>query len=212
VTFRSYYEKSPNVLAIWRAFWGERFLVTLALMWDSFVQILVDAARSSWLAEDDGPAYDALRPLGQDRSIQQFPGEDWLQYRDRLRNAWNTWSRAGSFSIIVEQLALAGFPGATITRTGLTEFTVHFPVGTHSFTAAPAWGSFAWGDGTAYGPGNMTPEQAATIRGIIKQWKAHNWICRRVTFQLTGWAYGDGHSWGDPGLVWGGSQTEIGVY
>lgn len=213
MSFRSYLTNSPNVLSIWRAVWGEKFLMTLALMWDSFVQMLVDASRSSWLAENDGPAYDALRPLGQDRSIKQFPNENWVQYRGRLQDAWTTWSRAGSFSIIVEQLEIAGFPGAVILRTGLTEFDVIFPVGTHSVGPAPTYGSGTYGGGLVYGPTGITAEELSTIRGIIKQWKAHNWVCRKVTWIITGTVYGlPGVDYGDPGVLYGSSIVSVGVY
>lgn len=211
--YRDYWEKSRNTLAIFRGYWGERYRTAVGLLYDSFVQILVDAARSARLAEPDGPAYDALRPLGIERSIKQWPEENWSQYRSRLATPWDTWSRTG-FSRILDQLELAGFPGAFILRTGLTEFDVIFPVGTHTVGPAPTWGGgFIYGDGTRYGPTGITPTQLETVRGIIKQWKAHNWVCRKVTWVLSGWVYGDPSiHYGDPGLVWGGATVSVGVY
>jgi len=195
---------------------GQRMVATFGLLFDAIQQTILDAVLSPWLDETNGPAYDSLRLIGKEQSIPQFPEESWLQYRARLRDPWSTWARAGGPPLIIEQLALGGFPGAQIFRWSAggspSEFVVFFPAGSHPVTGpGAAWGSFVWGDGTHYGPTGITPAQIETIRGIIKHWKPAIWVCKKVIFELSGWTYGSGHTWGEPGLVWGGTQAEIGV-
>jgi hypothetical protein len=215
VTFRE--DLAERARGPFRGEYGAKFTATIGLLFDELVQMAFDALRAPWLQETNGPAYDALRPLGQEMSIPQFPEESWLQYRSRLRDGWLTWSRAGSADIICEQLELAGFPGAVWYRWtadgSVTEFQIFFPAGTHTVTASgPIIGS-GWliGDGTIIGPVGITRTQMDTIRGIINLWKPHNWICRKVKFEISGWTIGDGSIIGEPGLVIGGEHAEFTV-
>jgi hypothetical protein len=215
VTFRE--DLAARARGPFRGEFGAKFTATVGLLFDSLVQMAFDALRAPWARETNGPAYDALRPLGQECSIPQFPEEGWLQYRARIENPWEPWSRAGSASIICEQLELAGFPGAIWYRWGgsgyVTEFQIFFPIGTHTVTGAgPVVGS-GWlvGDGTIIGPVGLTTSQMDTIRGIIDLWKPHNWVCRKVKFELSGWTIGDGSLVGAPGLLVGGEHAEIAV-
>lgn len=215
MTFRS--DLAERAQGPFRGEFGAKFTATVGLLFDSLVQMAFDALRSPWARETDGPAYDALRPLGQECSIPQFPEESWLQYRSRIENPWEPWSRAGSAAIIVEQLELAGFPGAVWYRWGeggsLTEFQIFFPAGTHTVTASgpPYGGGSVYGAAT-YGPVGITSAQMDTIRGIINLWKPHNWVCRKVKFELTGLTYGTaGLTYGGPGLVFGGTHAEFTV-
>jgi hypothetical protein len=214
VTFRE--DLAERAQGPFRGEFGAKFTATIGLLFDSLVQMAFDALRAPWLQETNGPAYDALRPLGQEMSIPQFPEESWLQYRSRLRDGWSSWSRAGTANIICEQLELAGFPGAVWYRWGeggsLTEFQIFFPAGTHTVTAqGPLFGSFDFGDGSVFGPVGITSAQMDTIRGIINLWKPHNWVCRKVKFELSGWTFGSGHTFGEVGLVFGGTHAEFTV-
>jgi len=122
-----------------------------------------------------------------------------------------------------------------------SQFWVFFPEGTHTVTdpgprywddgSAPLYGSFPWGggatygthapgsgvgaflwgDGSTYGPIGITPESLLVIRSIIQKFKPARWICSGVIFEISGWTYGTGPSWGDPGLVWGGEVSTVGV-
>lgn len=195
---------------------GQRMVAAFGTLFDSIQQTILDAVLSPWLDEPNGPAYDALRLLGREQSIPQFPGESWIQYRARLRNPWSTWARAGGPPLIIEQLALAGFPGAQIFRWSAggspSEFVVFYPYGSHPVTGPGATiGSFVVGDGTAVGPTGITASQMESIRGIINHWKPAIWVCKKVIFELSGWTIGDGHIVGEAGLLIGGSQAEFGV-
>lgn len=214
MTFRS--DLAERAQGPFRGEFGAKFTATVGLLFDSLVQMAFDALRAPWLQETNGPAYDALRPLGQETSIPQFPEESWLQYRSRLRDAWSSWSRAGSAAIIVEQLELAGFPGAIWYRWGeggsLTEFQIFFPAGTHTVTGMPTYDSgLLYDDGSVYGPLGITATQMDTIRGIVNLWKPHNWVCRKVKFEVTGPTYDTGLFYDAPGLVYGGEHAEFEV-
>ncbi len=212
MTFRE--DMAERAQGPFRGEFGAKWTATIGLLFDELVQMAFDALRAPWLQETNGPAYDALRPLGQEMSIPQFPEESWLQYRSRLRDGWSTWVRAGSAQIIVEQLELAGLPGATWYRWSesgsVSEFQILFPTGTHTVTGpGEEIGSFVVGDGTILGPEGLTVPQMDTIRGIINLWKPHNWVCRKVKFELSGWTIGDGSIVGAPGLVIDGEHAEL---
>ncbi len=214
MSFRSYL--ASRATRVFRGGFGAKWRDTIGLLGDSIQQMIYDATRSPWLDESDGPAYDALTPLGREMSIPQWPVINWFQYRSQLRDAWTTWGRAGSPQLIIDQLALAGFPGAQWFRWSengsWSEFVIFWPTGTHPVTGPGALiGSFIVGDGTHIGPTGITVDQITTIRGIIKHWKPAIWICPRVIFNLTGWTVGDGHIVGEGGLVIGGTQAFIGA-
>ena len=147
--------------------------------------------------------------------MPQYPGEDWVTYRNRLRDPWSTWSRAASPGIIVDQLAAAGLPGAQIFRwseTGSrTEFVVWYGEGTHPVTGTPIIGTFTIGDGTILGPEGLTQDQIRAYRDLINHWKDALWICKHVIFETSGWTIGTGHIIGEAGLVIGGEQVRLGV-
>jgi hypothetical protein len=190
---------------------GAKVTATVGLLFDELVQMALDALRAPWLQETNGPAYDALRPLGREMSIPQFPEESWLQYRSRLRDAWLTWARAGSPSIICEQLELAGFPGAVWYRWGgtLTSFQIFFPFGTHNVTASSQLydGGALYDDGSVYDLEGITSAQIDTIKGIINLWKPHNWVCQKVIFELAAASYDSGHTYDEPGLLYGSTEN-----
>lgn len=106
-------------------------------------------------------------------------------------------------------------PGAVYWDDGSAPLYGFFPwgggatYGTH--TPGPTGGSFAWGDGTTYGPLGITPVELLTIRSIIQKFKPARWICSGVIFEISGWTYGTGPTWGSPGLVWGGEVSTVGV-
>src|SRR5690606_23888184 len=124
--------------------------------------------------------------------------ESAAQYRARVHGAWDAYEAGGDESAIEGQLAAAGYPGAKVTfflnepgphgeMPYRSQFWVVFPPGTHPVTRdGPEWNGFLWNDGTAWGPGGMTPEFAATIRGIVRKWKPVQWICRGFIFEFDG--------------------------
>lgn len=200
---------------------GKSFIgIVFGLPADAASEALTQALRAPWLAEDSSPD-DALPRAGREVRMPRYPAESVAQYRQRLLEAPVVYRAGGDEETILSQLALAGFGGAVIYDSFNADFSpdnyyskflVYLPAGTHAVTAAgPAYGSFSWGDGTAYGPVGITAEQIATIRGIIRKWKSVRWICTEIVFQISGWAYGTGKRWGDPGLTWGGTAARIGA-
>lgn len=203
-------------------FFGERLGGVFALFADFLSEGMRQSTRASWIGDDVGPAPDGLKPAGNELSMPRYPVETAAQYEARLERAWEDWPFAGDESVLVAQLAAAGFPGAQIktplewpTRPPVgywSQFWVFFPAGTHSVTAAaPIVGSFIVGDGTVLGASGITPAQIYTLRALVKKFKPGHWICRGFVFEVAGWTIGDGHTVGGPGLTIGSTQVLIGA-
>lgn len=211
---RFVYERS---IPVFQGLAGIRFLGTVAgLTFDTISQALLDAFRAPMLQDELGPAYDALRPLGEEMSMPQYADETWEQYRSRLRTAWDTWAKAGDETTIINQLALAGRPNAQIFRFGFPEswsrFMVFYAAGDHPVTGqASTYGTGAYGDGTKYGVTGITNQQLSTYQGLIKHWKPARWACPYIIWELTGSTYGTGHTYGEVGLTYGGTQARSDV-
>lgn len=216
-TYTRWVHRLTRTLALRRTA-GERLLGTLCGLTSDFIaEGLRQAVRASWIgAADTGPANDALAPGGSELSLPRYPNETWQQYHARLQRAWADWVQAGHESSILGQLAAAGFSGALILHTADTvnwsRFWVFFPAGTHSVTApGPEYGDFVWGDGSTYGPIGITPDNLQAMRAIIKKFKPGHWVCSGIVFELSGFSYGTGHTYGESGLVWGGETITVGV-
>lgn len=201
---------------------SKRFLGVHGLVFNFVAEAARQAVRALWIGDrtGNGPAYDALEPAGRELSLPRYPGETWGNYQGRLQRAWTDWPVAGHETSILSQLAAAGFPGAQILYpsdwpgyfTSWSQFVVFYPVGSHPVTGpGPEYGSFTWGYGTTYGPTGISGEQLLAMRAIIRKFKPAHWVCRAIVFELSGWTYGTGHVWGEPGLVWGGETVYVGV-
>lgn len=202
---------------IFRAYWGLRFMGTAAgLLFDTIGQSIRDALDAP-LIKGPGPAYDALRPLGEEQSMPQYADETWSQYKARIEDPWETWEFAGDENTIIDQLALSGRPGAQIFRWQYPEhwsrFVVFYPAGSHPVTGPGAsYGDgTTYGDGTLYGVTGITGQQLSTYRGIIKHWKPARWVCPWIIWEISGSTYGTGHTYGEAGLVYGGEQARTAV-
>jgi hypothetical protein len=192
--------------------------VVLGLMADTIAEGMGAAVRMPWLLEPLSPP-DILPFVGKERKLPRYPGESQDQYRVRMHGAWEAYQYGGDESAIIGQLAKAGWVGARIydpwnfgfaVTPYYSQFVVWFPIGSHTVVSAgPAIGSFTVGDGTIIGPVGITPAQLATVRGIIRKWKPVEWICRWIHFQVSGWAIGDGHLVGEPGLLIGGTTVVV---
>lgn len=206
------YDRSPTVF---RGHYGQRLIGTVGLLWDSLSQATLDAWLAPMLERSVGPAYDALTPIGEEQQMPQYPGEDWLTYRNRLRDPWGTWDDAGTPNIIIEQLEAAGLPGAQWFRWtengSRTEFAIWYGAGTHPVTGSPTVGAFTIGDGTILGPEGLTQDQIRAYKDLINHWKPALWVCTNVIFELSGWTVGAGHVIGEAGLTVGGEQVRMGV-
>ncbi len=196
--------------------------IVLGFMADAAGEGMSLAVKIAWLKEPTSPD-DVLVLVGAERALPRYPIETAAQYRARLWDAWNAYKFGGDEESIIGQFALAGFAGVQIfdaseivieplldmnSNPWWSQFIVYFPEGTHPITAeGPPWGSFNWGDGTRLGPVGLTIDVAIAIRGIIEKWKPVRWICRKIIFQIEGWIYGGGHTWGEAGLNWGGTTA-----
>lgn len=186
----------PRVL---RGRFGRAFAGTTAFMFDALAASLKQAVRSAWVGDTpgNGPAHDGLSASGSELSLPRYPRETWSQYHERLQRAWTDWPLAGDETSIVSQLAAAGWPGAEVQfeadwpslLTTWSQFVVFFPEGTHLVLPAAEIGSFLIGDGTLIGPRNITLEDIATLRAIIRKFKPAHWVCRYVVFDCGGGDY-----------------------
>lgn len=215
---------------------GRRLTGTVALVANMVAEAASQAVRASWIGDRKGPAYDALKPAGNELSLPRYPVESWSQYHARLERAWEDWQHAGHDSSLTGQLETAGFPGAQIysalsfgwpTRPPLhwpndvlpqsfwwSKFWVFFPEGTHSVTAPgpiAGDGHTAGDPGLIAGPVGIAPVAMDTIRSIIRKFKPGHWRGLQVVFEITGPTAGTGHVAGEPGLVAGGQTAAMGI-
>lgn len=208
--------------APWRGDVGRRLKGAWGLIHDAIGKGLTQALLAPWMSRADGVPFDSQALYGQETQLPRYPGETAAQYLTRLAGVWDTWQLAGGPEIIVTQLALAGWPGAQLYTsfewpgappTGYwSQFWLFFPEGTHPVTAAgPEFGSFTFGDGTAFGPVGITGDEIALIRAIVDKFRDARWIYRGAYFELEAWTYGTGHLFGESGLVFGGSHAFGGI-
>lgn len=198
---------------------GRRWVHVMGGLFDRAHQALQDTVLGRYTHGRFGPAYDAPRHLGNERSMPQYATETWAQFVARLDDAWPTWEEAGDESAITRQLDLAGFPGAEIFRWtqdgSWSEFAVFFPQGTHPVTAqGREYGEpgLTYGEpGLVYGPLGINGQQVTTIKKLILHWKPARWKCRYVIWEISGATYGTGHTYGEAGLVYGGEQARTTV-
>lgn len=170
--------------------WGSRFYSTLGLLWDEISQAQLDAWESRLNTTTHEPAFDSLSSLGAEQSMPQYPSETWTSYRERLIDPWGTWGRAGSAGLLNDQLKAAGAlaPGysVTITRVGISEFTVTFPLNSHPITGAgQLWGAWTWGTGF-WGPIGAPDGWLQSWIALVNHWKPANWVCTELIFDLGG--------------------------
>lgn len=208
------YDYGPDLV---RRTWGSRMFVGVyGALFDRVSEALKDSILGSYHKGEPGPAYDAPRLLGKERSMPQYPNETWAQYVSRLQTDWATWELAGDENTIINQLDLAGAPGAQIFRFSENgspfEFVVFYPFGSHPVTSETLVGS-GWtvGDGTAIGPIGITAEELRAYKDLIIHWKPARWKCPWIIWETGGWTVGSGHTIGESGLTIGGTQVRTKV-
>jgi len=198
---------------------ARRHMGVTAAVFDVLAEGFAHAVRAPWVSDTKGvgPAVDILGDLGAEVGRPRYPRETWQSHKSRINTIWDTAPLDGTESVLLLELAAAGFPGAQVQYTSdsvnWSEFWIFFPAGTHTITAeGPPVGSFSIGDGTHIGPVGLLAEDLATMRAIIRAHKPAHWVCSKIVFQLTGWSVGDGHHVGDPGLVIGGTNVSVAAY
>lgn len=174
--------------------WWGRFLTTVGAISDMLSEGMVEALRMGWLHREQLPR-DALKIVGDDSNLDQYPAESNEQFQARVLRRWDDWPFAGHDTSVIGQLEAAGFTGATIVthddRLGpkgepapyWSQFWVGIPAATLAarpgWTTTPRWGSIVWGC-FWWGTGAMSVSDAQLFWGIVRKWKPNDWVCRGV--------------------------------
>ncbi len=192
--------------------------ITLGFVVDAIVDLAGVALRQQWI-KDPSVAVDALPHHGRNFSLRRLPIETAPQFIERLQNAWQTWEFAGHESIIEGALATLGYPGIIFDPNELNDpsywsrFVLYFAPGTHpAIGAGLTWGTFTFGGSNRFGPLGLTTAWVQSVQALVATFKPADWICSDIVLQLSGWAYGTGHTWGEAGLFWGGELVSIGAH
>lgn len=219
--WRDWVDGAVRSYATFAGHYGERFTGFVIGLMSDLIAEGASQAVTNWWINSRKPPEDWLAFLGNERLLPRYPKETSLQYRQRILDAWNIWPFAGDENTIEQQLETMGFTEVQVLDAAevpllppvgyWSQFWVYI-AGGHSITGSgPTYGSFNWGDGTRYGPYGLNADEYAAVRGIIRKFKPTEWICREIVWQIEGWAYGTGHTWGEAGLVWGGSVARTGA-
>lgn len=184
--------------------------------------VQIDRARQAVLANfpDQGPA-DALDQIGTDRLLPRAVGEADVDYRERLRTAWDGvdgWAYAGSHGSLLRALARAGFPtglaaGAVIIQrtkrysylnAGVVTFGTH-PGWTFDATPATMWNQFGVVFGADVAGLTSGSALAQQLNSIVRAWKPAKarFMGTRVFLVGPWWDWPFGVAWNDLGRNWG---------
>lgn len=200
---------------------GKGFVgVVVTLIADAMGEMLAEATRAPWLAEDSSPD-DALPRVGRELRIPKYPVESVSQYRQRLLDAPLVYQAGGDEETITGQVEKAGFQDADIYDPWQWErepfdywsqFWIFLPEGTHTVTApGPVCGSgVIAGTGAICGPVGIAPEVLQSLRALARKWKSVRWIARQIIFEIEGPTCGTGVLAGS-GALCGGSSAVVGV-
>jgi hypothetical protein len=198
-----------------RAPLGQTLLGVIGLEADSVSLGLSCTLRCGFI-QDPYCLSDHLALKGFARGLPRYPAETTEQYRARVFRAWTDWKYAATAAGIVGQLQAAGYTNASIrykpwepgprgeTAPYWSQFWVVIPdLGVTRTTRA--WNDGAlWNDGGVWGPVDIDPEDAATLRAIVRKFKPSDWVCRGFMFPIyDGFNWNDGTEWND-GSTWGG--------
>jgi hypothetical protein len=210
--------------------WGSRLL---GMLWgatsDTVAIGLSSAIVAPWFHREGKQPVDALPLLGEERNMPRYPIETHQQYRSRLWGAWEAWEYAGSAASIEGQFAAAGLVGAKVYEplrthavTGNTHgdwvrapigywshFWMFLPEGSHSFpSGAHTFGAagLVFGGTETFGT-LLTTADVALLRGIANKWRPAHVICREIIIEFEGPTFGTGHTFGEAGLVFSGTEN-----
>lgn len=181
---------------------GTQLLSVIGVVYDRLLVAVKDAVKVRFieLSPDD-----ALPHNGYATNIDRYPSDTDDGYRQRIRSAWNSWVFAGTEAIVVSEMETY-LTTATITilenrdwtpPDGDTAWWSRFWViiqGT-DWVADGTWAdSGTWDDGGVWDT-DMTLEEVATVKNIIRKWKpAHTLGYALITL-------GSDDFWG-PGTPW----------
>jgi hypothetical protein len=169
---------------------GQELLETQGEAKDLVVEGAKDAVKASFV---EGGPDDALPYLGSARNLVRYPGDTVDGFRQRIRNAWETWTFAGVEATVLSELTLY-LPDADWTIVKNRDWTPDLPP-----DGDTAWWSRFWvlldagpwvSDGLWDDPGrwgdegtwdsDATPSEVAAVRGIVRKWKPGHTICPAI--------------------------------
>lgn len=184
---------------------GERLSgFLLGLLWDIYAQGASEAVLSPLLTRVEQPP-DALPVIADERNLAKYIAENDLQWQARLQSAWEIWEKGGSLSLIEEQLAAAGYTGASVHspldwgRSPLdwpSQFWIFLPADAHDgiFGDASVCGVAVAGEHLCGISGPS--ERVAELRYIAQNFKAGEDVCRQILVEV-----GDAHVCGSGDLA-----------
>lgn len=181
---------------------GKEFLTMLGKAYDKLVSQGKDAVKCRFI--ENSPT-DALPYNGSAMSIERYPTDTDDTYRERIKDAFNTWQFAGTFDTVLDQVhkLLPDVPvGIIVNRDwippdGDTAWWSRFwvTVENSAWDDDDEWGDPGdWGDGGLWGT-SATAEELTTLKKVIKKWKPSETIGYALL------AFGEGDFWG-PGVPW----------
>lgn len=221
---------------------GELYTQALGFNEDILAETLNQAGKAHLLLSNTFHE-STLKFVGTERLIPRNAAETDLGYLDRLHDAWEIWPKAGQATGEVEQLLIAGFTAHIFMQgqpgqkpgdnTGdiwnwddnLQDWSRFWVVLTgHPFLTEGDWGDPGdYGDGGTWGT-TATPEEVATVRGIVRRWKDAEAVFPHVIVVLdqaawdalgtpavtTGDRYDIHENRSDAARYWGGYGREAG--
>lgn len=189
----------PNGLAFAQAF---------ALNRDALAQGATEAIRARRLLECPE---DALKYAGDDRGLEQWPGESNDSFRKRCQKAFQAYAEAGTDLGIVNRFSEVGITAVCLRNRTFNGDDLPMQWGrmwivltVHPWTSEGAWGDpGVYGDGGTWGS-TALPSDVARVRRLVKKWKSSHAAVVNIIVLISGelWGYPTG-LWSDPG-VWGG--------
>lgn len=169
--------------------YGEAWQLAFGLAKDSIAEGARESVVQRFIRHSSA---DALAFHGRQVGIFRAPGESTEQYRTRLTQTWQAWSKAGTPAGILLQLEPAGitnaeiFEGVSVDPSVPSSWAtwylrVHEP---HPFTPPITYGSGGtYGGGALYGFGNATAIEYA--RAVIRKWQPAHALCTGIVVEFS---------------------------
>ncbi len=184
-----------------------RIRAAIGVALDHGFDVLKQAVRARFV--QTAPA-DALSDLGDERHIEQYPGDTTDTYRARVLLAWDLWQQGGTAAAIIAALTSIGFTsvriytanGSAMPGEGVwppdsdasnwSRFWVLIDV-SGSESNPFDWQRVLWADGHKYGAGwtwgsTATRGQVQLVRRVVLTWKAAHEVCAGIYIDLPGGA------------------------